>query len=74
MSARILLVDDEDEVLDAWETTLKPLKHYIFKAHDEAEALAAASEHPFELGVGGLPDSFKDGRRNCCEYREKNSL
>ncbi len=49
MSARILLVDDEDEVLDAWETTLKPLKHYIFKAHDEAEALAAASEHPFDL-------------------------
>jgi len=49
MPARILLVDDEDEVLDAWETSLKPLKHRILKAHNKEEALAAAAEHPFDL-------------------------
>lgn len=51
MPARILLVDDEDEVLDAWETSLRPLKHQIVKAHNEKEALAASLEHPFDLVV-----------------------
>jgi response regulator RpfG family c-di-GMP phosphodiesterase len=51
MSPRILLVDDEDDVLNAWATSLKPLKHEIVKAHDEREALAAALEHPFDLVV-----------------------
>jgi len=49
MPARILLVDDEDDVLDAWEVSLKPLKHQIVKAHNKEEALAAAAEHPFDL-------------------------
>jgi CheY-like chemotaxis protein len=49
MPARILLVDDEDDVLDAWETSLKPLKHQILKAHNKEEAVAAAAEHPFDL-------------------------
>jgi CheY-like chemotaxis protein len=49
MPSRILLVDDEEEVLSAWETTLRPLRHEVVKAHNEAEAVAAASEHPFDL-------------------------
>src|SRR5260221_2689489 len=49
MPARMLLVDDEDDVLDAWGTSLKPLKHQILKAHNKEEALAAAAEHPFDL-------------------------
>lgn len=51
MPARILLVDDEETVLDAWETSLKPLKHQIIKAHDEKEALAASIEHPVDLVI-----------------------
>src|SRR5258708_36694591 len=51
MPARILLVDDEDDILNAWETILKPLKHQIIKAHNENEALAACVEHPFDLVV-----------------------
>jgi response regulator RpfG family c-di-GMP phosphodiesterase len=51
MPARILLVDDEDIVLDAWETSLRPLKHQIIKAHDDNEALAAALEHPVDLVI-----------------------
>jgi response regulator RpfG family c-di-GMP phosphodiesterase len=51
MPARILLVDDEDDVLDAWETSLRPLKHQIIKAHDEKEALAASTEHPIDLVI-----------------------
>lgn len=49
MRKRILLVDDEDEVLDAWETSLKILNHQIVKARDEKTAVAAAMEHPFDL-------------------------
>ena len=51
MPGRILLVDDEDIVLDAWETSLKPLKHQIIKAHDEKEALAVVLEHPIDLVI-----------------------
>jgi response regulator RpfG family c-di-GMP phosphodiesterase len=51
MPARILLVDDEDDVLEAWETSLKPLKHQVMKAHNEKEALAASLEHPFDLVI-----------------------
>ena len=49
MPAMILLVDDEDAVLDAWETSLKPLKHQIIKAHNKDEAVRAAMEYPFDL-------------------------
>jgi CheY-like chemotaxis protein len=51
VAGRILLVDDEDVVLEAWETSLKPLKHEIVKAHNEKEALAATQEHPFDLVI-----------------------
>lgn len=51
MAGIILLVDDEDVVLEAWETSLKPLKHQIVTAHNEAEALAATQEHPFDLVI-----------------------
>jgi two-component system response regulator Irr len=51
MPSRILLVDDEDIVLEAWETSLRPLKHQIIKAHDEKEALAASMEHPLDLVI-----------------------
>ena len=49
MPARILLVDDEDDVLDAWEMSLRPLRHNVVKTHNEAEAVAAAMEHPFDI-------------------------
>jgi CheY-like chemotaxis protein len=51
MPARILLVDDEDDVLDAWDLILRKLKHQVVKAHNEAEALAACLEHPFDLVI-----------------------
>jgi response regulator RpfG family c-di-GMP phosphodiesterase len=51
MTARILLIDDEDIILDAWEKSLKPLKHLVLKAHDEKEALAASLEHPVDLVI-----------------------
>ena len=51
MAATILLVDDEQIVLDAWEKSLKPLKHHIVKAHDEKEALAASLENAIDLVI-----------------------
>jgi response regulator RpfG family c-di-GMP phosphodiesterase len=51
MTATILLVDDEDIVLSAWEKSLKPLRHQVLKAHDEKEALAISAEHPVDLVI-----------------------
>ncbi len=45
------MVDDEDIILDAWEKSLKPLKHLVLKAHDEREALTASLEHPVDLVI-----------------------
>lgn len=51
MTATILLVDDEDIVLDAWEKSLKPLKYQVLKAHSEKEALTASLEHTIDLVI-----------------------
>ena len=51
MTAVILLVDNEDIVLDAWEKSLKPLKHQVLKAHDEKEALVASLENAVDLVI-----------------------
>jgi len=71
MSARILLVDDEDIVLDAWETSLRPLKHEIVKAHNEVEALAASQEHPFDLVIVDYLIPSKTGVEIVAAIRKK---
>ena len=71
MPARILLVDDEDVVLDAWETSLKPLKHYVIKAHDENEALSASLEHPIDLVIVDYLIPSKTGVEVVATIRKK---
>lgn len=71
MPKRILLVDDEDEVLDAWETSLRPLRHQIVKAHDEREALAAALEHHFDLIIVDYLIPSKTGVEIVAAIRKK---
>lgn len=71
MPARILLVDDEDVVLDAWEMSLRPLKHYVIKAHDEKEALAAAAEHPIDLAIVDYLIPSKTGVEIVAAIRKK---
>ena len=71
MSARILLVDDEDVVLDAWEVSLKPLKHQITKAHDEKEALAACTENPIDLVIVDYLIPSKTGVEILAAVRKK---
>ncbi len=71
MPARILLVDDEEIVLDAWETSLKPLKHHIIRAHDEKEALAAAMEHPIDLVIVDYLIPSKTGVEIVAAIRKK---
>jgi len=71
MPSRILLVDDEEEVLSAWETTLRPLKHEVTKAHNEAEAVAAASEHPFDLVLIDYLIPGKNGVEIIASIRKK---
>jgi response regulator RpfG family c-di-GMP phosphodiesterase len=71
MPKQILLVDDENDVLDAWETTLKPLRHQIVKAHDEKEALTAALEHPFDLVIADYLIPSKTGVEIVAAIRKK---
>ncbi|MCB9436806.1 MAG: response regulator [Anaerolineales bacterium] len=40
--AKILLVDDENEMLDVWNLFLRHSGHEVLKAHDGAEALEIA--------------------------------
>lgn len=65
------MVDDEDVVLDAWETSLKPLKHHIVKAHDEKEALAASLEHPLDLVIVDYLIPSKTGVEIVAAIRKK---
>ena len=71
MPARILLVDDEDVVLDAWEASLRPLKHHVIKAHDEKEALAASAEHPIDLVIVDYLIPSKTGVEIVAAIRKK---
>lgn len=71
MPARILLVDDEEDVLDAWQENLKPLKHVIVRARNEAEAVAAANEHPFDLVIVDYLMPLKTGVEVVAVIRKK---
>lgn len=65
------MVDDEDVVLDGWETSLKPLKHNIIKAHDEKEALEATLEHPIDLVIVDYLIPSKTGVEIVASIRKK---
>lgn len=51
MPARILLVDDEPNVLKGWVKALRPTGQILLTAQDEAEAVRIAESEPIDLVV-----------------------
>lgn len=49
--AKVLIVDDEPDVLNALARSLRIAGHEVTKANSSADAIEAAREHPFELVV-----------------------
>ncbi len=64
-------MDDEDDVLDGWEVTLRPLRHLVVRAHNEQEAVAAAVEQPFDLVIADYLVPPKTGTEIIAAIRTK---
>lgn len=67
---RILLVDDDPDILDVLEITLSGEDYEIFKAHDGEEALNIIKSKPLELVLLDYNMPRMNGRQVCLEVKK----
>jgi|ERR1700744_2531571 CheY-like chemotaxis protein len=67
---RILLVDDEPELLEAWSFALQSVGYDVERARDGGEALQAIEHHPPDLLITDLMMPGMDGEDLCRAVRE----
>lgn len=67
--AKILLVEDDKDLIEAYALVLKASKHKIMKAYNGKEALSAVKEFKPELILLDLLMPIKSGKEFLKEYR-----
>ena len=70
MSHRILLVDDEPDILEFVKYTLVKEGYEVFTAQNGAEALKAAAQHRPHLILLDMMMPVMDGAQTCRAIRE----
>lgn len=74
MSHRILLVDDEPDILEFVKYTLVKEGYEVFTAQNGAEALKAAAQHRPHLILLDMMMPVMDGAQTCRAIREAPQL
>jgi len=67
---KILIVDDDPDILDVLEITLSGENYEIIKANDGEEALAIIKSRPLDLVLLDYKMPKKDGRQVCMEVKK----
>ncbi|MCM8763237.1 MAG: response regulator, partial [Candidatus Omnitrophica bacterium] len=67
---KILIVDDEPDILDLLELTLSEENYEILKASDGEEALAIIKSQPLDLVLLDYKMPKMDGRQVCLEVKK----
>ena len=71
MSERILVADDEREIVDLVDLYLRNEGFQVFKCYDGSQALRAAEGEKFDLAVLDIMLPGASGLEICCKIREK---
>ncbi|MEG1607529.1 MAG: response regulator transcription factor [Mucinivorans sp.] len=74
MNYKILLVDDEDDILEFMGYNLRKQGWEVLVAHDGCQAVAMALEHHPHLVLLDVMMPVMDGMQTCIELRSKDEL
>lgn len=74
MLKRVLLIDDEDEILSILKETLNNMGLQVFEASNGAQALVLMEQHSFDLIVSDYNMPELDGLELLKKLRERNSF